>query len=193
MTFSHHSIVDVNCERFPIWYPVMEHCRLIFCYYFLLGAMGRQHSVLHGCLHHHIYVCICIYVSIITCIMVNANKHSFIHSFIHTISCPSLWHHNYIYVHSHLQVLASILNIQLCSTNDFTLLSDADTNTSASFKGPARTDLLPPASPYRGPFAGGQTAPCVLDLGYRRRALHLSPAEQSGASVRMSNQLCFKI
>ena len=33
----------------------------------------------------------------------------------HTISCPSLWHHNYIYVHSHLQVLASILNIQLCS------------------------------------------------------------------------------
>ena len=47
---------------------------------FLLGAMGRQHSVLHGCLHHHIYVCICIYVSIITCIMVNANKHSFIHS-----------------------------------------------------------------------------------------------------------------
>ena len=42
--------------------------------------MGRQHSVLYGCLHHHIYVCICIYVSIITCIMVNANKHSFIHS-----------------------------------------------------------------------------------------------------------------
>ena len=103
-----------------------------------------------------------------------------------------LWHHNYRFVHSHLQVLASILSIQLCSTNDFTLLSDADTNTSASFKGPARTDFLPPASLYRGPFAGGQTAPCVLNLGHRRRALHLSPAEQSGASVRMSTTFASK-
>ena len=73
--------------------------------------------------------------------------------------------------------LASILNIQLCSTNDFTLLLDVDINTSASFKGPARADFLPPASLFRGPFDGGQTAPCVLDLGHRRRALHLSAAE----------------
>ena len=59
-------------------------------------------------------------------------------------------------INSQLQVLASILNIQVRSTNDFTLLSDAATNTSASSKGPARTDLLPPASLYRGLIAGGQ-------------------------------------
>ena len=33
--------------------------------------------------------------------------------------------------------------------------------------------LLPPAPFYHGLGAGGQTAPRVQDLGYRRRALHL--------------------
>ena len=62
----------------------------------------------------------------------------------------------YIYIYSQLQVLASIQNIQLRFTDDFTLSSDADTNTSVSFKGPVRTDILPPACHYRGLIAGGQ-------------------------------------
>ena len=48
--------------------------------------------------------------------------------------------------------------------------------TSAPFSSLAPTDDLPPAplyTVYRGLGAGGQTAPSVLDLGYRRRALHL--------------------
>ena len=35
------------------------------------------------------------------------------------------------------------------------------------------------------------TVPSVPDLGHRRRALHLPPADQSGAPVRMSNNLRF--
>ena len=65
--------------------------------------------------------------------------------------------------------------------------------TSASFSSLAPTDDFPPAILYSisWTLAGGQTVPSVLDLGYRRRALHLSPADQYGASVRMSNNLRF--
>ena len=45
--------------------------------------------------------------------------------------------------------------------------------TSALFSSLAPTDYLPPAPLCRELRAGGQTAPSVLDIGYRRRALHL--------------------
>ena len=48
--------------------------------------------------------------------------------------------------------------------------------TSTPFNSLAPTHDLPPAplyTLYHGLLAGGQTAPSVLDLGYRRRALHL--------------------
>ena len=48
LTFSHHIIVDINCnnerlnnERFPIWYPDVEHFRLFFCCYFFTGGHGK--------------------------------------------------------------------------------------------------------------------------------------------------------
>ena len=74
----------------------------------------------------------------------------------HNIMSITLASQLYIYIYSQLQVLASILNIQLRFADDFTLLSNADTNTSVSFKGPVRTDLLPPACLYCGRIVGGQ-------------------------------------
>ena len=52
--------------------------------------------------------------------------------------------------------------------------------TSAPFSSLAPTDNFPPASPYTPYHLGGQTVPSVIELGHRRRALHLPPADQSG-------------
>ena len=78
-----------------------------------------------------------------------------------------------IHTQYHLQVLSSIPgardNIFNYSQNTLFLV----VYTSALFSSLAPTDYLPPAPLYRVLGAGGLTAPSVLDLGYRRRALHL--------------------
>ena len=76
VTHSHHIIVDINCERFPIWYADVEHFRLFFstlCY-------------MTACITIFMYAS----VSVIICVMVNANKHSFIHSYL-SINFSRIW------------------------------------------------------------------------------------------------------
>ena len=66
-----------------MWNPSVEHFRLLLLFLFMIcvqGAMGRQHSVLRGYPHHHIYyVSVCMYLFFAN-VMVIANKYSFIHS-----------------------------------------------------------------------------------------------------------------
>ena len=91
-----------------------------------------------------------------------------------------------IHTQYHLQVISSIqvheITYFIIHTHSTLFLV---VYTSALFGSLALTDDLPPASPYRGLGAGGQTAPRVQDLGYRRRALHLRllPVRRTSAHV----------
>ena len=97
----------------------------------------------------------------------------------HILSCPSLGIFTYINPHT-ISFTSPIFksgardNIFHNSHNTLVLVE----YTSALFSSLALTDYSPPAPLYRGPVepwtvSGGQTAPRVRDLCYRRRALHL--------------------
>ena len=88
----------------------------------------------------------------------------------HILSCPSLAY-IYVYQSTHNTIFNSGARDNIFHKSHNTLFLVV--YTSALFGSLAPTHDLPPAPLSRGLGAGGQTAPRVLDIGYRRRARHL--------------------